>query len=520
MKNRLRACLLLSLVLSATACRGGGDPLSTDTATESLPVSGDDSAIVITATEHPAPVENRSAYTLEDGWTVLGQGVGYHPGRVVSVHDPDAFTWDGHGYWYLDKNFDTDAVSAMVRDAVCSLSGEEDIRRAFDLLFAEFNLRVNGEAKPYEKGQKIAIKTNMNVTGTSENSANSAKGYYPAPVTLRALLTLLTEYGVAAEDITVYDASRTFPTYLMEYCAEGALSGVQFVYLDLGGTNDAVADLDRPVVWSFDIASDNMQEYNGYPTYNTTYYPTCVTEADYMINLSCLRGHNLAGFTASGKNHFGTVMPGYTEADGSVSFPESYRTNPPSWSGIHKYVSARPFYMEPPELWDCPTRPYGTYNVLVDLLSNANGGGKTVLYLCDGLASTNHQGDTLGNEDMWYSFGAEAGEKEWPNTLLISQDPVALDSVALDYILAEQEIAAENGFYDWEGSLPAEHTADNYLIEAALAYNPPSGTRYTDGRGNPVSSLGAHEHWNNPDEKLYTGNTTPGVGIEHIIVEN
>ncbi len=515
MKKTVLALLLAAGLCMATGCHA--------TVPETQESDTDTGAVTqlpeISLPERPEPVEDRQAYTLDSDWTYLGQGVGYNPGRVVSVHDTDAFTWDGYGYWYTEKNFDVQAVYDMVETAVCTLAGVDDVNAALDLLFAEFNLRTGGETAVYSAGQKIAIKTNMNVTSVGIESANSAKGYYPSPVTLRALLEILVGYGVAPSDITVYDASRTFPTYLLEYCSDGVLSGVNFVYHNLGEENDAVADLTKPVVWSFDIANDGLPDYDGRPTYNTSYYPTCVTEADYMINLSCLRGHNLSGFTASGKNHFGTVMPGYTEADGSISFPDNFRFNPPTWAGIHKYVSAKPYYMEPKELWDLPTRPYGTYNVLVDLLSNANGGGKTVLYLCDGLAGTNNQGDTLGLEDQFYSFGAADGEKAWPNTILLSQDPIAIDSVALDYILAEQTAAAENGFHDWNGSLPEGHTADNYLIEGALAYNPPSGTVYMDGLGNPVSSLGAHEHWNNPEEKAYTGNQTPGTGIEHIVKE-
>jgi len=50
-------------------------------------------------------------------------------------------------------------------------------------------------------------------------------------------------------------------------------------------------------------------------------------------------------------------------------------------------------------------------------------------------------------------------------------------------------------------------TAEDYLHEAALADNPASGVHYDpakDGLG--LMSLGVHEHWNNPTEKLYSRN--------------
>ena len=50
--------------------------------------------------------------------------------------------------------------------------------------------------------------------------------------------------------------------------------------------------------------------------------------------------------------------------------------------------------------------------------------------------------------------------------------------------------------------------------EAALAYAPPSGTYYHDGYGNYVTSLGTHEHWNNPIDRQYSRNLGLDKGIE------
>ncbi len=326
----------------------------------------------------------------------------------------------------------------------------------------------------------------------------------------------------------MFDASREISSYLIEYVhSVNELKDVQFRYLDetIGRKNDTTADTSKPIRWSYDLLSgmkSEYREYDGDPLYNTSYYPDYVTEASYIINLSCLRGHNLAGFTASAKNHFGTIMPGRTEKDGSISFPSHYRSGPPTYAGLHMYVSANDgYYMSPAEKWDLPKRPMGSYTVLVDLLSNVDCGGKTLLYICDGLAASVHQGSELNLSEQWYTFG-ENGGKGWPCSILISQDPVALDSVAYDFIIAEKNAAEAHGDNKWRqswGPLKDGHTAENYLIEAALAYNPPSGTFYQDGYGNLITSLGVHEHWN-PETKLYSGNITPGTGIELIRVTN
>jgi gluconolactonase len=63
--------------------------------------------------------------------------------------------------------------------------------------------------------------------------------------------------------------------------------------------------------------------------------------------------------------------------------------------------------------------------------------------------------------------------------------------------------------------------ADDYLHEAALAGDPPSGTFYDpDHAGNVVrlASLGVHEHWNSPTARQYSRNLGRNEGIELVQV--
>ena len=54
------------------------------------------------------------------------------------------------------------------------------------------------------------------------------------------------------------------------------------------------------------------------------------------------------------------------------------------------------------------------------------------------------------------------------------------------------------------------------MHEAAQAGKPPSGTVYNpDGRG-ALTSLGVHEHWNNPTDRKYSRNLGRKQGIELI----
>ncbi len=510
MRTRLKWMLwLLALALLLTACQpsvtppdgnGGND----DGVDDGI---GDGGEGETEAKEAYAPLyapsENRAAYSLEEDHGAIGEGVGVYPGRVVWEYDEDAFDWNGSGNWCLERNYDVDAVETMVSDGLCTLAGEKTVKNAWDALFKNFNWRVNGSdgTDGYTKGEKIVIKCNMN--GLSPRNAPTVlnKQMFTPPVLLRALLSSLLEAGIEPEDITVFDASRVIPTYMQEMCSDKELKGVNFVYNARNGnlSQDARADLTRPISWSAEVEA--------YAT--ATYYPTCVTEADYMINLSSMKPHTLAGFTASAKNHFGTIMPGL-EVNGKVTFPNDYRDNPPTYAGLHPFAAAMAWNNGPN--WTFPARPMGSYTVLTDLLSNADSGGKTVLYMMDALAVTPHQGGNLTTACKWETFGGK-----WTNSVFFSQDPVAIDSVAYDFISAEDAAQKAKGGGDAViGSmcLPEGHTAENYLHEAALAYDPPSGTYYHDGYGNYITSLGTHEHWNNPTDRQYSRNLGLDTGIE------
>ena len=91
----------------------------------------------------------------------------------------------------------------------------------------------------------------------------------------------------------------------------------------------------------------------------------------------------------------------------------------------------------------------------------------------------------------------------WVSSLFMSQDPVAIDSVGLDFLRNEPKATQVRG------------NPDNYLHEAALANKPPSGTVYDpEHDGKPLDSLGVHEHWNNPAAKQYSRNLGKAEGIE------
>ena len=390
----------------------------------------------------------------------LGVGKGIHPGRVVWVYEPDATRWDGKtGNWWDDANTDPKTVSAMLSQALRGLTGEKTDKRAWEALFRYFN-RTHGYGDTgYRRGEKIAIKINANQDRGGEWKPGA--GMHCPQLIVALLEQLVKTAGVAASDITIYDASRGIgdPIY-QKVKSRPEFHQVRFVVTPKAAGNGrraAEPDLENPVHFSEGASP--------------AYLPRVVTEAKYLINLGLLRAHTLFGITLSAKNHFGSTY----FADKGVWTP----------APLHATGSR--------------SRPTGSYNCLVDLNGHRHIGGKTMLYLLEGLYVAEHQ---QGSVMRFASFG-----DRWTASLLASQDPVAIDSVGLDILRAEP------------GATQVRGNADNYLHEAALADRPPSGAVYDPERdGVRLTSLGVHEHWNNPRDRKYSRNLGKKEGIELLVI--
>jgi hypothetical protein len=139
-------------------------------------------------------------------------------------------------------------------------------------------------------------------------------------------------------------------------------------------------------------------------------------------------------------------------------------------------------------------------------MGHAQTGGKALIYFVDGLYAGVHP-----SEDFPKKWNSPPFNGHWSSSLLASQDPVAIDSVGFDFLYAE-----------WNDH-PHMSGTDDYLHEAALASNPPSGTFYDPDHATGVArmrSLGVHEHWNNPRERKYSRNLGTGSGIELVRTES
>jgi hypothetical protein len=98
----------------------------------------------------------------------------------------------------------------------------------------------------------------------------------------------------------------------------------------------------------------------------------------------------------------------------------------------------------------------------------------------------------------------------WSSSLFLSLDPVAIESVAFDFL--RTEFTNPEHFVGYI----SEPGVDDYLHQAADSKNWPEGIVYQpNGDDIPMpKSLGVHEHWNNPVDKQYSKNLGAGEGIE------
>jgi len=402
----------------------------------------------------------------------IGQGKGIFPGRVVWVHDPNATRWLGRSYPWQPRNTSQDHVDAMVAQAICQLTGQSDQARAWDAAFKHFNQQHGKGLVGYRPGEKIAIKVNMstcNVTNKGVNPLSYDKRRYldrsdTSPQLITAVLgQLVEEAGVDPNHIAVGDTLCLFPNQWWYHCHR---LFPQVTYFDAGGQRGRVESPPSDIIqyWSLDPINEG---------HRPDHIPQVFAEAAYIINMAVLKGH-IAGVSLCAKNHYG-----------------SYNRKPDN----------KAFFDLHPSL-ACYDEESGRYRALVDIMGHPHMGGKTLLYVIDGLYG-GYRWDAKP-----FRFKMAPFNNHWPASVFVSLDPVAIDSVALDILWQEWPHIVR---------IPG---VDDYLHEAALANDPPSGMLYDpDMDGKPLESLGVHEHWNNPQDRQYSRNLGKDKGIELVYVK-
>ena len=394
----------------------------------------------------------------------MGVAKGIFPGRVTWIRDTNATPWNGTtGYWWQDTNGVNQAVvDHMISMSLRALTEGASDAEAWDRIFRQYNSTHGRGDVGYGTNERIALKINLNNDYNTDGNDN-----YPetSKQTVLALLRqLVNKAGVAQTNISVYDAVRRVPTWLYNGC-QTQFPAVQWYSVD--GYPPALNN------WRNRWATNSSQYSISNGCGTSLVVAECVSQATYLINVPLLKGHNRAGITLSAKNHYGSIP----NRDHSA-YLDAWRTNTP------------------------------LYSMLVDLQGSQQLGGKTILYVDDALFANVAENyvNSLANSAFSNLFNGQ-----WPASIFMSFDPVAIDSVCADFLYAEFGSRLGTNTYQTRSH---GTNCDHYLHEAALADNPPSGAVYQPD-GVRLSSLGVHEHWNNPIDKQYSRNlSTKGTGIE------
>jgi hypothetical protein len=383
----------------------------------------------------------------------------------------------------------------MADQSILGLSGESTVATGWDAIFKNFNERKTGTASGYTEGQTIFIKVNngqagwaINMSDMSERGNNSSTGVQDAamsgttPATVVALIRqLVDEAGVPQNKIYVGEP-MTHVYKSMYDAVHGAFPDVIVIdkenHTDLGRTTtsgwtkDAILYSDKGEEMPDGIKDVLMNEM-----YN----------ADYLINVAALKAHARNGVTFGAKLHFGSHgdhggndWGSFTLHDGLIATVD----NDVMTSGVRG--------------------DYGMYRILTDMMGHEKLGGNTVLFIVDGLWGG------IEATDMPVKWKTAPFNNDYPNSLFMSLDGVAIESVCLDFLRAEADINTD--FKD----RPFFPAVDDHLHQAAEKANWPAEITYDpENDGIAITSLGVHEHWNNNNDKQYSKNLfSNGTGID------
>lgn len=432
-----------------------------------------------------------------------GKAQGVNPGRVVWIWNPEATNencisnFETQNWYWKPENTNGKLVGNMFRSALNKLCSKASIPESWDVLFRFQNLKKYQKSKGYSKGEKIFIKINQGTSRWLLTQDDKEKGYYyPATLkpeetrrrvsmgptetgpylVLELLRELVNELGINQTDIAVGDPmtdiyGHNYDTWFAEF------PGVVFVdkFSSMHGRT-----LIHPTTNDLLFYSDKTQKDKLYDI---------VENADYLINAANLKPHASAGVSFTAKNHFGSqASPTAAHLHYSLMLP---RGGIPGNGGYHKY------------------------RVLVDLMGSKYLGQNTLLYIVDGLFGGGGS-ETKGP----VKYFMPPFNNDWSSSIFLSQDQVALESVCFDFLRTEWNgINKHNPTNNVPENGPNWNGVDDYLHQAADSSNWPEGIIYDpDNSGKPLSSLGTHEHWNNPEQKQYYRNLGFKTGIELVSI--
>ncbi len=407
----------------------------------------------------------------------IGSASGLKPGRVVWVWNKNAtdenfVPKNSQSSWWANYTNGAE-VERMLNQAVKSYTDQKSVSASWDQMFKFFNEQHGKASKGYTEGEKIYIKLNITNSATGiKKTANFDRMDSTPELVLALLRHLIEEVGVSQENIYVGDPFRTFHDLYWNVC-HSVYPNVVYCH----GRKESTSEGRHQTVPSEEalmVFSDKKLKYK---------IPQEYVDAEYIINMPCLKTHNEGAITLGAKNHQGSILKLDQDPDEQYAIDMHYSL---------------------PE----NSKGNGKYRHLVDYLGHEQLGGKTLLTIIDGIWAGR---SWEGYVEKWKM---QPFNNDYPSSLFISQDLVAVDAVGFDFLLEEYKNKPTTQKYPYISGV------DDYLYQAADPSYWAEGITYDpEGDGTPLKSLGVYEHWNNPIDKQYSRNLKTGNGIELVKVD-
>lgn len=293
--------------------------------------------------------------------------------RVVRVHDRRVSSYTFAEEAACWEAIDGEVIREMLDAAIVEIARAATIGEAWQaLLPGDLATAV------------ISVKVNLN--GDQQHFVNNS------PAMMSALVSSLVEAGAAAENITLFDASRRFQGVYRD----PILAAHPNVQLYGGG--------DVALHPSEIVAAPSMVRADG--SHISCPTPVSLVEADHFINLHLMKGHN-GGGTGAMKNLFGLARSVWDTFHGREDW------------GLSKYQVGR-------QCADLATHP---------LVRE-----KSRVLIAEGVHSTwwhaNKPPDRFRNEDLFPGG--------MPCSVTVGRNPLYQDTVIYDFIEAERDYAPLN----------------------------------------------------------------------------
>lgn len=254
----------------------------------------------------------------------MGEGLGIFPGRVVWAWNPEATNAScdntpGNAFWDY-KNNDTLIIRGMVEESITELTGTTSLKAGWDSVFTFHNRKKNAGNRGYHSGETIFIKINQGTASwllTPQEKANGftlpSSGNISPPwranhfaatetgpfVVLNILRQLINVAGIPQENIFIGDPMahiyhHNFSVWYNEF------PKVNYADKTTEDHNRTFIVPSLTPVMKYSDKGDVLNETE------ESYFEE-MEEADYLINVACLKSHVRAGITLCAKNHFGSI---------------------------------------------------------------------------------------------------------------------------------------------------------------------------------------------------------------------